>query len=165
MLIVASNMHIVTSNMRNMQEQLRDPHALWRAQARQREIAATRPARLKTARPLRQPSDGGGGGGGDGGGGGKHKQGQTRKQHVAAQAALRAQQALRAASQAAQAARERVKRHEDYAWDPGGTAHTTKAAPRPRARRARQGPDYSSSKHEAETLPSGAGAAARDVSQ
>ena len=163
MLIVASNMHIVTSNMRNIQEQLRDPHALWRAQARQREIAATRPARLKTARPLRQPSDGGGGGGG--GGGGKHKQGQTRKQHVAAQAALRAQQALRAASQAAQAARERVKRHEDYAWDPGGTAHTTKAAPR--ARRARQVPDYSSSKHEAEreTLPSGAGPAARDVSQ
>ena len=101
MLIVASNMHIVTSNMRNIQELLRDPHALWRAQARQREIAATRPARLKTARPLRQPSDGGGGGGGDGGGGGKHKQGQTRKQHVAAQAALRAQQALRAASQAA----------------------------------------------------------------
>jgi len=163
MLIVASNMHIVTSNMRNIQEQLRDPHALWRAQARQREIVATRPARLKTARPLRQPSDGGGGGGGDGGGGGKHKQGQTRKQHVAAQAALRAQQALRAASQAAQAARERVKRHEDYAWDPGGTAHTTKAAPR--ARLARQGPDYSSSQHEAETLPSGAGAAARDVSQ
>ena len=70
MLIVASNMHIVTSNMRNIQEQLRDPHALWRAQARQREIVATRPARLKTARPLRQPSDGGGGGGGDGGGGG-----------------------------------------------------------------------------------------------
>ena len=150
MLIVASNMHIVTSNMRNIQEQLRDPHALWRAQARQREIVATRPARLKTARLLRQPSDGGGGGGGDGGGGGKHKQGQTRKQHVAAQAALRAQQALRAASQAAQAARERVKRHEDYAWDPGGTAHTTKAAPR--ARLARQGPDYSSSQHEAETL-------------
>ena len=28
MLIVASNMHIVTSNMRNMQEQLRDPHNL-----------------------------------------------------------------------------------------------------------------------------------------
>ena len=152
MLIVASNMHIVTSNMRNIQELLRDPHALWRAQARQREIAATRPARLKTARPLRQPSDGGGGDGG----GGKHKQGQTRKQHVAAQATLRAQQALRAASQAAQAARERVKRHEDYAWDPGGTAHTTKAAPR--ARLARQGPDYSSSQHEAETLPSGAGA-------
>ena len=162
MLIVASNMHIVTSSMRNIQELLRDPHALWRAQARQREIAATRPARLKTARPLRQPSDGGGGDGG----GGKHKQGQTRKQHVAAQAALRAQQALRAASQAAQAARERVKRHEDHAWDPGGTAHTTKAAPR--ARRARQGPDYSSSKHDPETLPRvepAQPAAARDVSQ
>jgi hypothetical protein len=108
-----------TSNI--LQELLRDPHALWRAQARQREIAATRPARLKTVRPprpLRQPSGGGGGGGS-----GKHKQG-GGKQHGAAQAALRAQQqALRAASQAAQAARDRVKRHEGHAWD-----RTTKAA-------------------------------------